>query len=178
MELRTLLDIAENAPAIDIVVFVDPTYITKNLPNMRKLTTLRWTRFSNRHLWKRLIIAIDKREADGFTLKVIKCAAHDKDLTQHPHISLGNYVADLAAKEAASFCSPHTDWLPDDHTHFSLLFNNKLVRGDPRRHIRRTIASRSLHQLVTLPVEGASTQRALEGQLHAPTLADTRNPLK
>ena len=178
MELRTLLDIAENAPAIDIVVFVDPTYITKNLPNMRKLTTLRWTRFSNRHLWKRLIAAIDRREADGFTLKVIKCAAHDKDPTQHPHISLGNYVADLAAKEAASFCSPHTDWLPDDHTHFSLAFNNKLVRGDPRRHIRRTIASRSLHQLVTLPVEGASTQRALEGQLHAPTLADIRNPLK
>ena len=178
MELRTLLDIAENAPAIDIVVFVDPTYITKNLPNMRKLTTLRWTRFSNRHLWKRLIAAIDRREADGFTLKVIKCAAHDKDPTQHPHISLGNYVADLAAKEAASFCSPHTDWLPDDHTHFSLAFNNKLVRGDPRRHIRRTIASRSLHHLVTLPVEGASTQRALEGQLHAPTLADIRNPLK
>ena len=177
MELAALLDIAENAPMIDIVVYVDPTYITKNLPNMGKLSTLRLTRFSNRHLWIRLLAAITRRESHGHKLTVLKCAAHDKDPTQHPHVSLGNWVADVSAKEAAAFSAPITDWLPDDQTLFSLAYKGKLVRGDPRRHVRRTIADRSLQHLATLKVEGMSTHLALEGHVNKQALTASRNPL-
>ena len=177
MELAALLDAALHAPLVNTVVFVDPTYITKNLPNMSKLSPLRWTRFSNSHIWRQLLSAIDHRHSLGLTFTVLKCSAHGRDPTQHPHISLGNWVADLAAKEAAKYSSPLTDWLPDSQELFSLAYRGRLVRGDVRRHIRRTSATNSLTHQLTLNVEGMSTRLSYYSSIHNPTLAHVRNPL-
>jgi hypothetical protein len=40
---------------------------------MSKLSPLRWTRFSNSHIWRQLLSAIDHRQSLGLTFTVLKC---------------------------------------------------------------------------------------------------------
>ena len=88
MELAALLDAALHAPLVNVVVFVDPTYITKNLPAMSSLSPFRWTRFSNCHIWRKLLAAIAHRHSLGLSFIVLKCSAHGVDPTQHPTFPL------------------------------------------------------------------------------------------
>ena len=75
------------------------------------------------------------------------------------------------------FSPPLTDWLPDSQELFSLAFRGRLVRGDVRRHIRRTSAANSLTHQLTLDVEGMTTRLSYLSNIHNPTLSYTRNPL-
>ena len=67
---------------------------------------------------------------------VAKCAAHGRDPTQHPSISLNNDRADAAAKLANKRGHESHRFLSEP-SGLQLLFRGRTVRGDPRRHLKK-----------------------------------------
>jgi hypothetical protein len=105
----------------------------------------RQLRSSNRALWLRARAALTQRNADGFFVRFQKCSSHNKDPNQHLLITLWNSRADKHVKLAchAKQGCLH-EWTPEGDLSFQILYRGKLVRGDPRAHIRKTMQSQLL----------------------------------
>ena len=177
-ELLALLVVIEHAPLQDITVYVDPTYVTNGLLKwLNNPPTRRTVRFTNRFAWLRYRTAFNTRSAAGFHFRVIKCAAHGRDANQDPIISLGNALADFSAGRAASTLLPIRDPLPPGDLPFTLLHHGALVRGDPRKAVRRESQKKFLFHALTLPKEGIILRLADSKEVSLPLLRLTRSPL-
>ena len=162
MELMAILALARNAPANDVLVYTDSSYVVKGC-RRHGLSARRQIRRSNRYLWHELGVALAKHRANGFQFVVAKCSAHGKDPGQDPAVTLGNDQADAESKAANKSGHARHTLLKDPFTH-RLLFRGQTVRGDPRRHMKKHFQHCHFESAVLLPKAGV-----IPSQIRPPT---------
>ena len=135
MELMAIVELAENPPQQDILVYTDSAYVLKGC-SKAPLTPRRILRQSNRALWHSLRTAIKKHTDKNLRFVVAKCAAHGRDPKQHASISINNDRADAAAK-TANKRNHEIHRILKEPSGLQLLYRGRTVRGDPRRHMKK-----------------------------------------